>query len=180
VNRSLYDAAMDLVISIPLRPDPDTTRTLRATLAFVVGVSLLSLVPLAGCSGDPNMPKLGRVHGKVTYKGKPVESGTVTFNPVLGKGGETGQNATGQIAADGTYEMTTFNTGDGAIVGEHMVAVVVREKGSENQGKPRADSTIDYTQPKIVTPTKYASVETSPLRFTVREGDNTFDIELKD
>jgi hypothetical protein len=150
----------------------------RNALALLAGVGLLFW--LAGCSRDPNMPKLGRVHGKVTYKGKPVESGTVTFNPVPGKGGETGQNATGQIESDGTYVMTTFSTGDGAIVGQHVVAVVVREKGSENLGKPKPDGTIDYRMPKIVTPSKYASVETSPLLCTVREGDNTFDIELKD
>jgi hypothetical protein len=147
-------------------------------LSLLAGVGLLCSLP--GCSGDPNMPKLGKVHGKVTYKGKPVESGTVTFNPVPGKGGETGQNASGEIESDGSYVMTTFNTGDGAILGQHIVAVVVREKGSENQGKPKPDGTIDYTMPKIVTPTKYASVETSPLRCTVREGDNPFDIELKD
>jgi hypothetical protein len=151
---------------------------LRTTVSLMAGVSLLC--SLAGCSGDPNMPKLGRVHGKVTYKEKPVESGTVTFNPIPGKGGETGQNATGQIEPDGSYVMTTFNTGDGAILGQHVVAVVVREKGSENQGKPRADSTIDYTMPKIITPSKYVSIDTSPLRCTVKEGDNTFDIELKD
>jgi hypothetical protein len=152
--------------------------SLRTALSLLAGVSLL--ISLTGCSGDPNMPKLGKVHGKVTYKGKPVDSGTVTFNPIQGKGGETGQNATGQIESDGSYVMTTFNTGDGAILGQHVVAVVVREKGSENQGKPRADSTIDYSMPKIVTPPKYASVETSPLRCTVREGDNAFDIELKE
>jgi hypothetical protein len=150
----------------------------RTAFSLLAVVSLLGT--LAGCSGDPNLPKLGRVHGKVTYNGKPVDSGTVTFNPIPGKGGETGQNATGQIEPDGSYVMTTFNTADGAILGQHVVAVVVREKGSENQGKPKADSTIDYSMPKIVTPSKYASVDTSPLRCTVKEGDNTFDIELKD
>src|SRR5262249_33291218 len=152
--------------------------SVRTALPLVAGVSLL--FSFGGCSGDPNMPKLGKVHGKVTYKGKPVDSGTVTFNPILGKGGETGQNATGEIESDGSYEMTTFSTGDGAILGQHIVAVVVREKGSENLGKPKADGTIDYRMPKIVTPSKYASVETSPLRCTVREGDNPFDIDLKD
>jgi hypothetical protein len=150
----------------------------RTSLSLLAGVSLVFLP--AGCSRDPNMPKLGTVHGKVTFKGKPVESGIVTFNPIPGKGGETGQNASGQIESDGTYAMTTFSTGDGAILGQHVVSVVVREKGSESQGKPRADSTIDYSMPKLVTPSRYASVETSPLRCTVREGDNTFDIDLKD
>jgi hypothetical protein len=152
--------------------------SVRTALPLLAGVSLL--FSCAGCYRDPNMPKLGKVHGTVTFKGKPVESGTVTFNPVLGKGGETGQNSTGQIESDGTYEMTTFNTGDGALLGQHIVSVVVREKGSENMGKPKPDSTIDYVMPKIVTPSKYASVDKSPLRCTVHEGDNTFDIDLKD
>src|SRR5207248_10914062 len=98
-----------------LRPNREVIEmSVRTTLPLLAGVSLLFSFP--GCSRDPNMPKLGTVHGKVTYNGKPVDSGTVTFNPILGKGGETGQNATGQIESDGSYEMTTFNTGDDAIL----------------------------------------------------------------
>jgi hypothetical protein len=152
--------------------------SVKATSSLLAGLGLV--LALGGCSGDPSMPKLGKVHGKVSYKGKPLDSGHIVFTPATGKGGETGQVATGEIESDGSYEMTTFNTGDGAILGQHIVTVVVHEKGSENLGKPKPDSTIDYKLPKMVTPSRYATAEKSPLRCTVVEGGTTFDIELKD
>lgn len=150
----------------------------KTLCTLLVGAGLV--VTLGGCGGDPNRPKLGKVSGKVTYNGAPVSSGEVVFTPVSGKGGETGQGARGSIGSDGRYEMTTFDTGDGAIYGQHVVTVVVREKGAENLGKPKADGTFDYKLPKAVTPSKYASAEKSHLRCTVDSGSKTFDIDLKD
>jgi hypothetical protein len=76
--------------------------------------------------------------------------------------------------------MTTFNTGDGAILGQHIVTVRVFEKGSEDLNRPDETSRIKYVLPKAVTPTKYASPETSPLRCTVVAEGMKFDIDLKD
>jgi hypothetical protein len=156
-------------------------RRFRAALG--VSLSLTVMIFLASCGADSGKPALGKVHGTVTYKGKPVDGGHIVFTPAAGKsggGGGTEQTATGEISSDGTYEMTTFNTGDGAILGQHIVTVRVLEKGSENLGKPDATSRISYVIPKAVTPSKYASPETSPLRCTVVEGTNKFDIDLKD
>jgi hypothetical protein len=125
------------------------------------------------------MPKLGKVQGKVTYQGKPLGSGRVVFTPAEGKGGESGHGASGQIESDGSYEMTTFNTGDGAILGQHIVTVMVPEKAGES-AKPDKYSQIKYVLPKNLTPAKYATADKSPLRCTVVEGKMTFDIELKD
>ena len=135
---------------------------------------------LAGCGGDADKPKLGKVHGKVTYKGKPVEAGRVVFTPVAGKGGETGQSAEGQINSDGSYDLTTFNTGDGAILGQHTVTVTLNPPGEDQMPKPKADGTIDYKLPKSLGPKKYEKVDSSPLKCTVEAGGTTFDIELKD
>lgn len=148
----------------------------RTALSLLAGLGLL--LPLAGCSARAGMPKLGKVSGKVIYKGKPVESGHIVFTPVEGKGGATGQSATGEIGRDGSYEMTTFDTGDGAILGQHIISVEVRS--STEMPKPKPDSTIDYVLPKSVIPSNYSSPDKSPLRYTVREGSQTYNIELKD
>jgi hypothetical protein len=123
------------------------------------------------------MPKLGKVHGKVTYNGKALDGGRVLFTPASGKGGDSGQNASGEINSDGTYEMTTFNTGDGAILGQHIVTVVV-QKGE--MPKPDANSHIKYELPKNLVPSKYATADKSPLKCTVVPEGTKFDIELKD
>jgi hypothetical protein len=149
--------------------------SVRSTLPVLTALGLV--LSLAGCSGDANMPPLGKVHGKVTYKGKPLDAGHVVFTPASGKGGETGQVATGEIDSSGNYEMTTFSTGDGAILGQHVVTVTA-QKG--DMPKPDATGRINYVLPKNETPAKYASADKSPLRCTVVAGGTTFDIELKD
>lgn len=146
----------------------------------VVAIVAVAASAQAGCGGDPSLPKLGKVHGKVTYKGKPVAAGHIVFTPVEGKGGETGQNGTGEINSDGSYEITTFKTGDGAILGQHVVTVDVRESGTDAYPKPKADGTIDYKLPKNLAPSKYSTVDKSPLRCTVVAEGTTFDIDLKD
>jgi hypothetical protein len=151
--------------------------SVRTAMLLVAGLSVVLAV--AGCSGDPNPTKLGKVYGKVTYKGKPVEAGHIVFTPSTDKGGASGQSATGEIASDGSYELTTFNTGDGAILGQHVVTVTVTEKGYV-MPKPKADGTIDYKLPKTESPKKYATADKSPLRCTVVEGKQEFNIELKD
>ena len=122
----------------------------------------------AGGCGGPSRPPLAKVHGKVTYKGKPLTSGTVVFMPVAGMGAEgptgAGQPSASPIKPDGSYELTTDNPGDGAIVGEHKVAVV----------------SVDPTSKKSVIPEKYQAPGSTPLSRTVKEGDNAIDIEVTD
>ena len=147
--------------------------------ALGLGLTLVLATIGSGCgNADPGKPKLGKVNGKVTYNGKPVTSGTVTFTPEATKGGATGQGALGQISADGSYDLTTFDTGDGAILGQHIVTVV--SYSDPNYGKPKPDGTYDYKLPKPAIPEKYTKVDQSPLRCTVEEGSKTFAIEMKD
>jgi len=153
----------------------------RGLRLAAMGVAAVVFLLQAGCNGgDPAMPKLGKVKGKVMYKGNPVDAGHIVFTPAAGKGGETGQSATGEISSDGSYEMTTFNAGDGAILGEHVVTVELRKAGEDALPKPKADGTIDYKLPKSLGPVKYTKVGTSPLKHTVVAEGSTYNIELTD
>jgi hypothetical protein len=147
-------------------------------------VSLASIALVFGCGGDPGKPKLGRVAGKVTYNGKSVTKGVVSFIPASGPGTATGQSATGEIGSDGSYQLTTFASGDGAVLGEHKVIVQSREDDPALKGGgmpiPDAQGRLNIKPPKYLVPQKYATTENSPLRFTVKEGSNRYDIELKD
>jgi len=135
---------------------------------------------MGGCGERITRPPLGKVSGKVTYNGKPVTKGSVIFTPVQGKGGDTGQNAVGQLGSDGSYELTTFDTGDGAILGQHTVTVQADSKDINELNKIRPDGTVPYILPKPAIPEKYTNATKSPLRFTVSAGSNTYDIQLKD
>ena len=50
----------------------------RVSLAFLVSLGLLALVP---CGDATGLPKRYPVSGNVTYKGEAVKSGTVVFEP---------------------------------------------------------------------------------------------------
>ena len=62
----------------------------RIYVAMRLAVGMLVILSLEGCGEAVARPQLGKVSGKVTYKGKPLTKGSVVFTPVPGKGGETG------------------------------------------------------------------------------------------
>jgi hypothetical protein len=139
---------------------------------------------LFGCGGDASKPKLGPVSGKVTYNGQPVTKGLVSFVPSSGPGSETGQSASGEIGPDGSYKLTTFESGDGAVLGQHKVLVQSREEDPALKGRgmpiPDAKGNFNTKPPKHLVPQQYETADKTPLRYTVKEGNNKYDIELKD
>src|SRR5262245_48066706 len=153
---------------------PTTSQSPLALLMTSASVALMAL----GCGGDPSMPKTAKVSGKVTYNGKPVFPGSVTFTPAGGDKMAT-QSATGQLNEDGTFTLTTFNTGDGAVIGQHTATIEAR--GDINaMNQPKADGTIAYVLPKPLIPEKYTKLDRSPLKYTVEDGkSNHFEIELE-
>ena len=73
---------------------------------------------LMGCNPDP---KIAPARGIVVFEdGSPVTLGTVETNPVT----EKGVHSTGKIQRDGSFILSTFGDGDGAVVGEHQCVVV--------------------------------------------------------
>lgn len=138
-------------------------RTVRGWFALAAGLGLLA----AGCGGDK--VKTYSVSGKVTYKGRAVPNGTVTFVP-----DPSGPPATGEIKPDGTYTLTTYSSGDGAVAGRHKVVIVAMEDAGEKLPEERKPL------PPPIVPAKYTSPATSPLTAEVKTEDNTVNFELKD
>ncbi len=62
------------------------------------------------------MPTLVPVKGKVTFKGQPLTTGTIRFEP-----DDYGRAAGGKLQSDGTFVLTTNKEGDGVIPGHHRV-----------------------------------------------------------
>lgn len=80
------------------------------------------LVSLAGCGSDRKA--VAPVEGVVTLDGKPVTSGYVSFDPIDEAGDAfPGKSGVGAIGKDGRYQLSTYEQGDGAIVGRHRVSV---------------------------------------------------------
>ena len=88
--------------------------------------ALLSVLVLVlgtlGCSGggEHGVAKAG---GTVTMNGNPVPNLVVSFTPQATGSGNPGKSATGRTDEQGTFTLSTYDMGDGAIVGKHQVTV---------------------------------------------------------
>ena len=149
---------------------------MRFASAGVVGFAVL----FAGCGVDANRPRVVPVSGKVSQKGKPLTAGEIVFIPAGGANGSGGHIATGQIGSDGTYRLTTFNTGDGAVLGTHKVTVTLRSADEMRKMNDLGAGKIAYKLPPSVLPPKYSSVESTPLKYTVEDKANEINIDLPD
>ena len=150
---------------------------LMGLLAFTVGCS--------GSMGPPPVP----VSGKVTLGGSPVEGATVTFLSTTG-----GRSASGKTGSDGSFQLSTINTNDGARPGEYTVTIAKIEsklKGSETdvekgeygddygaQMAAAASGDMSKVQ-KNELPDKYSKPGESGLNRTVVKGEaNEFIFDL--
>jgi hypothetical protein len=132
----------------------------------VVTACVLICTGLAGCGKN-----LAQVSGTVTVDGQPLRSvdgvkATVYFQPENG-----GPSGVGPIDAEGQYTLSTGSQ-DGVPPGEYLVTCSATRiiSSSTPGGTPTG---------KRITDPKYASAKTSGLRFSVKEGDNQFDIALE-
>ena len=74
-------------------------------------------VAFSGCSGEK---KLSQISGKVSFKGKPVPAGYVTFTPDVGKG--TNGQVVGFQIKDGSYD-SARNTPPGIAPGSYKLSI---------------------------------------------------------
>jgi len=130
---------------------------LRIVRSLPVLVLLLLLV-LAGCSSSKSGTR--EVSGKVTYKGEPLPGGTITFQSANDKDkvGRTGINE------DGSYKLGNAPEGDVKIF---------------FIGPSRPSDTTKGKAPPVTLEAKYLKPETSGVSYTVKEGTQTYDIDLK-
>lgn len=130
----------------------------------------------AGCLGSPDAPPTAPVSGIVTVKGQPKAGLNVTFQPEAG-----GRPASGITDENGEFTLTTFNTGDGAIVGTHQAGVAAGSV-DENESPPMPGfpgyEEWMKKQREAIDP-KYADPKKSGLTYTVpEEGLSDLKIEI--
>jgi hypothetical protein len=86
-------------------------------------VGLAVAVLLSGCGGKPARPPLYPVSGRVVVDSKPAAGVLVGLHPE-GNTGLTAQRSYGETKADGSFDVTTFNPGDGAPAGKYRVTLI--------------------------------------------------------
>ena len=139
---------------------------MRATVLLFS--ALLAAAVISGC-GKKGGLETAPVSGKVTYRGKPLTTGTVMFVP-----GE-GPAATGEINSAGVYKLTTYTSGDGAVIGKHKVTITALQGMGDALPEQRSP-----TPPPLI-PAKYLNDGTSGLTAEVKPGtNNEVNFELTD
>lgn len=142
-------------------------KVISKVLGFL-GLFGLLAVTSVGCGGSSGEFKVAPVKGKVIFNGQPVTSGSIHFRPVAVQGakeGMQGKPASGQIQSDGTFVLTTFRQGDGAIVGKHEVSYIPATGGAET-----------YEQQPEKSP--YLGLVPKEKEVEVKPGTNEITIEL--
>ena len=146
-------------------PSPKCSAWWRLAIA---GAALL----IVGCGGDrlPTAP----VTGTVYLDDKPLSDALLTFMP------ERGQAANGTTTTDGTFTLTTYKEGDGAIPGRHLVVVNKYQNPPAKKAAGKAGLLGLPAPPgKSLIPESYGDTATSGLQYEVVAGlDNVFELRL--
>lgn len=172
------------------RRSSSRTRLVRTACAAAFSILVLHLT---GCGGG-----VGEVSGKITYKGKPVVYGTVGYV------GSDGLPRSARINPDGTYTVKDVASGEAKITVVSELPAQGQAKGAGRAGRqdntpgalkdPRlgADEpgvglgrgeVAEVVDPEVAKkwfpiPPELGDVAKTKLRFTVRKGPNTNDIQL--
>jgi hypothetical protein len=110
---------------------------------------------------------MGKVRGKVTFKGQPVKEGMLTFLN-LSEGGA----AEALLNADGTYAVAA-----GVPVGEYVVEIKPLTVIVDTDPGKSPPAPVEKKAPDI--PRKYRQQGSTPLKAAVKAGENEFDFEMK-
>jgi len=158
---------------------------------------LIIALTLPGCkdgtTGGESRTPVFKVKGKITMSGGGVPNAMVSFSP---KGKYP--VATGRTGNDGTYTLTTYDTGDGAAAGDYVVLVTkivaaptsaapLGPHDASAKSAPSGD-TMHAAQSAAggggdagsALPERYGRPNESDLKATVKSsGENVFDFDLK-
>ena len=110
--------------------------------------------------------ELVKLAGVVTIDGEPLGGAMVMFLP---EKGENGRPASGVTELDGTFELSTFEPGDGVLAGSYRAVVTKDQQSKKTQGASGPVSRI----PKV-----YTNPELTTLKYSVKQGMNRVELKL--
>ena len=135
-----------------------------------IALLLLGLCVACGCRGD-RLPT-ATVEGTVLYQGRPLGFGSVTFQP------DTGPPARGTIGSDGTFQLSTYGNGDGAVLGRHRVRISCF--ASQAPDAPPPDPNVEPGAGKSLIPRQYTHYDTSNLEAEVTADNEPYLFKLNE
>jgi hypothetical protein len=128
----------------------------RRRLRIVAAVSLLAL--LSGCS--EKWAECFPVSGIVKYNGQAPQGAQLVFH-AINPSGPDAVSPKANVKPDGSFVVTSYQSGDGAPPGDYVVTVEWYQIDKDGNVGPN------------VLPPEYASPKLSPIKVTVNAGSPT-------
>jgi hypothetical protein len=138
----------------------DIRRPGKGTTLSLFLLSSLCLTSGAGCGSPSLYPVEGTILFQDGKRAKELAGATIDFEPIEGR-----NSARGEVDADGTFRMGTFQQGDGVFPGSYKVSVQ----------HPLA--TLDRPTQRVLDP-RYENIKTSDLRVTVKAETNQITLHV--
>lgn len=145
------------------------SRNLFLSSPRFAGPIVLLIMFVVGCGENG-----GVVSGKVTYDGKTIESGMVTFTPAKGMGSMVGTDI-----VDGKYKATGVSVGDN-IVQVIAIKKVNHARSTEELAKLAAQQLASGNDTGIIEPADIvpANAQGNNNTVAIQSGNNTLDLIL--
>lgn len=126
--------------------------------------------PFSEEAGVPitNRLPLHPVRGKVHFEGSPTPDAMISFFRMVDDK-KAVKVSDAFIEADGSYVLSTHNAFDGTPAGDYLVTIVWHNPPTDREGKPGVN----------LLPERYSKPATTPLKATVKTGQNEFTFDLK-
>lgn len=132
-----------------------------------------SLACGAGC-GSADRAETAPASGVVLQDGNPLAGAGVTLFPKEG-----GRSANGLTDENGRFVLTTYESGDGAIPGEHQVAITAAGADEVPEVIPEDYDYAKAGKSSVSVPPKYSDPNNSGLTATIKSGqENELKFEL--
>lgn len=126
-------------------------------------ISLAASITLASCSAEEGRVPVVPVYGALFVEGEPAAGALVIFHAVTETEPKT-TNPNGRVQADGSFQLTTYESGDGAPAGDYIVTVFWPAPPKNPTERP--DMGPDRLQ------NRYTNPDTSQIRVTVEPDKN--------
>ncbi|QDV51735.1 hypothetical protein [Gimesia fumaroli] len=149
-------------------------RIVTSLLIVLLGLSTTA------CSKTTDYGPMGSVTGKLTIDGKAIDQGTQLLFMKM----DAGYAAFGETDAEGNYSITWARDGERKSevpLGSYKVLIQPPRVGKDTE-EMSAEEMLeggDVAPAKPKFPAKYQQHATSGLEFTVKEGENKINIDLK-
>lgn len=141
--------------------------------ATSTAVKLILAICLSGCGSNDSRLETHPVSGSVFINGEPASGCTVTFVPRDAelRGAVIPAGSTDE---SGTFQLTTYETGDGAPAGEYGVSLIWEATSWPSMNAEGGIDPVVTVRPDRLL-NRLSSPEKSGLKATVVEGENALE-----